>query len=837
MSSETWTDVEPPATSAPMVIAGRYTCTAPLGRGAMGEVWRATDRLGGAEVAVKLVPALAKHQQEQVRRELAALRWLRLPGVVQLLDDGRLDGRYFLVMQLVEGEPFLKWTGTWESVAPAVRELLENLARVHLAGVVHRDLKPANVRLDPNGHPVLLDFGVARGAAIGGAPGGVEGTPDTMAPEQIRAGACDGRTDLYALGTMLYRWLSGRLPHDGDLSLRLSTPAPRLATMSRGVPRAVCEVVDHLLERDPGDRPADALEVLQALGGHPPPVFAPLEHAADAEPLKALFQGPDGFLHLQTDAAALLWERTGGRRERVAAELDGWIRSGLAHWIGGRVAVDRAALERLRAGLRVGTAPDLGPLSPEAAELHRRLQVAWPDGPAADGPAWDTLGERGLAWRLPDGRAGVQPYLRGAGDVDEHRAIAAELPAGERRLRHLVAGRAPAAEIADEARRVAAELRNAGQLARAIAVAELGLAAAREEADVPREEGLLTELVLALVAHEYPDALDRASYAVERSEVRSALVVAMGLLVQAFRAAITGDPGRAEQLLAELGPFADPELEAWRQAARVRAAARRSVEQEEQVLAGLEGWAETGPTWWQAKVAVWLGNLRYRQHRFREAAALFAEGSAKHVSRTAQLGAQVNEAHSWLDALELDSAFVAAARARDTASGLRLAEHEGRAVLVERAAAYRAGQAGAPRMDLVEGARALGSFHAGVFALTEAAVAWRSGDRATGAWLSGQARDCFRRCGFPAHLLLADALTALCCGSSEVDITRIAMQAEDCSDPEIAMQVYGLLARASPQHCSVWLALARSLPSVRSGPDRLIPLDVLSAHESTEFIK
>ena len=119
----------------------------------MGEVWRATDRLGGGEVAVKLVSAQAVSEQDQVRRELAALRWLRLPGVVQLLDDGRLDTRVFLVMSLVEGKPFLEGRGEWDPVAAAVLELLENLARVHLAGVVHRDLKPANIRVDPKALP------------------------------------------------------------------------------------------------------------------------------------------------------------------------------------------------------------------------------------------------------------------------------------------------------------------------------------------------------------------------------------------------------------------------------------------------------------------------------------------------------------------------------------------------------------------------------------------------------------------------------------------------------------------------------------------------------------
>ncbi|MEQ1571866.1 MAG: serine/threonine-protein kinase, partial [Myxococcota bacterium] len=741
MTSTTWTDVEGSRPAAPMVIANRYECSARVGRGGMGEVWRAFDRIGGVDVALKLIPALSSHQQDQVRRELSALRWLRLPGVVQLLDDGRYDARYFLVMPLVSGEPFLEGRGTWDQVARPVLELLENLARVHLAGVVHRDLKPANVQLDRDGHPVLLDFGVARGRAIGGGPGGVEGTPETMAPEQLLGRPCDGRADLYAVGAMVYRYLCGRWPHDGDMLARTSLPAEPIASRVAGVPPRVAEVIDQLLAYVPDDRPASAIDVLVALGGLPPPAFTPDGDAARPEDLRPLFHGSDGFGQAQQDAAHVLFERTAGRRERVGAELAGWIRAGLAHWQAERVAIDAVAVERLRAGLRLGTAPDRAGLSAAADALYERLQLEWPDAPIERGRAWDELVARGLAWPLPSGRAGVDPYVRGVEDRGAHLRVAETLPTGERRLRHLVAGDAPPEEVAHEARAVAERLREVGQLARAAVVAELGLAAAREARDAVRELALLTEYTLAQLAQGFPRALDRAQYELERAVAQGPQVTAIGWVVQAFRAAITGDPSRAESLLAELTPFDDPSLEVWRQGARVRAAARRSLEAEELLIAEIAPWARSGGgASWAAHHANWLGNLRYRQYEFRAAAGLFAQAASEHRSEAFRLAARVNEAGAWLDALELDQAAAAAAGAKRTARALRLAEHEARAVWVERAAAYRAERPVAARVELVDAAVALGPYHEGMYALTEAAIAWRAGDRATAGWLAGRAR-------------------------------------------------------------------------------------------------
>lgn len=815
------------------VIAGRYTIREPIGRGGMGEVWRAADAIGGGEVAIKLVPALAPAEQDQVRRELAALRWLRLPGVVQLLDDGRVDDRCFLVMELVEGEPFLDRRARWEEVAAPTLELLENLARVHFAGVVHRDLKPANVRLDRAGHPVLLDFGIARGVAIGGGTVGVEGTPFTMAPEVLAGRPCDGRADLYALGVMLYYCLSsGRMPHGGTRADILSAERVPLKVYAPGLPANVRHTIDAMLSIAPTDRPSSALEALSALGGHPPPTLTPAADAADGQGLRPLFVGQDGFLHVQQDAATLLWERTGGARDRVARELAGWIRSGLAHWIGDQVKIDRSAVERLRGGLRLGPEPDLAGLSAAAAKLYRRLQIEWPDGSAVEGPDWDELQARGLVWALPDGRAGVTPYVRRSDDDGEHLRIAASLASGEQRLRQLVAGEAPPEVVAAEAEETARALQDSGQLSRALAAVEVGLAAARRAEDATREERLLAELTTALLAQNSRSALDRAHYELNRSELSSA--GAMRGLVRAFVAAWSGEPERAEQELATVPVFAHPELEVWRQASRVRAATYRSLPEQQHVLDELAGWAAEVPAVRHHRYLGWLANVRYQRGDYAAAARIWAAAAvAPHSAAFARLVNSGNAAWAWLDALDLEQAVRAATETARLARDMRLANHEARAAAVLRMAAYRQAVPLLPQVDTVGCAAEVGVYHHAIFALCEGAIAWRCAQHDVASRLATDAVRGFRSLGRHAVACLAGALAALC----DRDLHRAAECARQLpleGAPEIEIQVCGLLARVDREGSGPYLARARALAHVRPPASHPIRLDVLSIEECLE---
>jgi hypothetical protein len=259
------------------MIAERYRLDRLLGRGGFGEVWEAEDVLSGAPVAVKLLGGGLESSHQEVLREILALRLLRLPGVVRLLDEGLDAGRAFIVMERVDGAPF-PGDGArrrWEDIENAALALIETLSRIHAAGVVHRDLKPANVLVTHEGRPVLLDFGISWASRLGDAPDSgsvVVGTPAYLAPEQVLGQTATPRTDLYALGVLLYEALSGHLPHeDRDvrrlLSLRLSTRPRPLHELAPHVPEDVARTVDRLLAVTPEDRPRSAAEVLAVLRG------------------------------------------------------------------------------------------------------------------------------------------------------------------------------------------------------------------------------------------------------------------------------------------------------------------------------------------------------------------------------------------------------------------------------------------------------------------------------------------------------------------------------------------------------------------------------------------
>ncbi|MEZ4299014.1 MAG: serine/threonine-protein kinase [Polyangiaceae bacterium] len=206
-------------------LADRYRLLRVLGRGGHGEVWEAEDRLTSTLVAVKLLRSSGV-EPARVRREVSALRLLRIPGVVQMLDEGVDGDTAFVVMERVQGDPFPGHERrAWADLAPAATSLLETLSRVHQIGVVHRDLKPQNVLVDPQGRATILDFGLSLGASLGQAlseEGSVAGTPDYLSPEQLLGTQVTPATDLYSLGVMLFEALSGRLPHEaGDLQALL----------------------------------------------------------------------------------------------------------------------------------------------------------------------------------------------------------------------------------------------------------------------------------------------------------------------------------------------------------------------------------------------------------------------------------------------------------------------------------------------------------------------------------------------------------------------------------------------------------------------------------------
>lgn len=252
------------------VVAGRYRLAERIGSGASGDVRAAEDLLTGERVACKLLRCpWGEGPQQGFRAETAALRMLRIPGVVRMIEEGTEDARSFVVTDLVDGTPFpgVPRPAPWQRIAETVVSLLETLDRVHQAGFVHRDLKPANVLVDAGGRPTVLDLGVAlHPREAGRADGAVVGTPKYLAPEQLRGEAATPASDLFSVGVMLFEALAGRLPHvaeiHGELLLARLRAPPTLRDLAPECPAAVADVVARLLKPDPADRPRTASEAL-----------------------------------------------------------------------------------------------------------------------------------------------------------------------------------------------------------------------------------------------------------------------------------------------------------------------------------------------------------------------------------------------------------------------------------------------------------------------------------------------------------------------------------------------------------------------------------------------
>ncbi len=379
------------------VVAKRYELVAHVGRGAHGTVWSAHDAVTGGVVAVKLLVASSPAHAADIRAEIVALRRLRLPGAAHLIDEGIEDGAVFVVMPLFVGRPFpgLPVPTPWEKLRGPTERLLEVLGRVHEAGIVHRDLKPANVLVDADGLPTLLDFGLSQGSLLEAATddGRILGTPAYLSPEQVVGGHVGPRADLYAVGTMLFRSLSGRYPHEARevrdlLAAKFSAPRP-LLEVAPSTPAHVAEVVDALLAPAPEERPAAAAEVVQRLRGEPvsgptsrtwsTPPSQPQAVALSLDDLKGLFAASGRLDWIREDGARILHRQTEGDPARVAAMVDRWVAEGRFRWGGDAsdgLVVHPATLERIEAEQMAATFPKALDPFMASAVAHARAMAA-----------------------------------------------------------------------------------------------------------------------------------------------------------------------------------------------------------------------------------------------------------------------------------------------------------------------------------------------------------------------------------------------------------------------------------------------------------------------------
>lgn len=262
------------------VLAGRFRVEELLGVGGMGMVYRATDLDLDTPVALKLLrPELTLRDDafERLRKEVLVARQVSSPHVLRIHDMGRDHDLWFFSMDFVEGEALDRRLGRAGPlpVEDAVRitaQVAEGLAAAHAQGIVHRDLKPSNILLTRDGRALIADFGIARSLRSSGLTeaGAVIGTPDYLSPEQATGKPVDARSDLYALGLLLYEMLSGRLPYGGatpaeNFSLRLGGYSEPIEKHRADVPRWVRRLLHQLLRHRPAERMQTATEVIAAI--------------------------------------------------------------------------------------------------------------------------------------------------------------------------------------------------------------------------------------------------------------------------------------------------------------------------------------------------------------------------------------------------------------------------------------------------------------------------------------------------------------------------------------------------------------------------------------------
>ena len=296
VQSQTATVVIAPATSLPAsstpdegrfvpgtLVAGRYRIISLLGRGGMGEVYRATDLTLSQPVALKFLPDSGpdhQHALELFHNEVRIARQVSHPNVCRVYDVGEADGMPYISMEYVDGEDLaslLQRIGRLpaDKALEIARKICAGVAAAHDKGVIHRDLKPANIMLDRRGNVVVMDFGLA---AVADQLRGAEarsGTPAYMAPEQLRGEQVTAKSDIYALGMVLYEIFTGKRAYEAAtmaelIRLQEKAQITSMSSIAAEIDPAVEKAIRRCLDPDPSKRPASALMVAAALPGGDP---------------------------------------------------------------------------------------------------------------------------------------------------------------------------------------------------------------------------------------------------------------------------------------------------------------------------------------------------------------------------------------------------------------------------------------------------------------------------------------------------------------------------------------------------------------------------------------
>jgi serine/threonine-protein kinase len=250
-------------------LAGRYDIQAELGRGGMGVVYRGFDAMLQRAVAIKVLPREFTYDPQFVQRfrqEAVLAAGLHHPGIVTIHDVGEQDGVHYIVMQLLEGVTLDAWLLSHGPMPlpqanHIVRQVAEALDYAHSRGIVHRDIKPSNIMVGPGGQATVMDFGLVRAGEGTGLTrsGTVVGTPEYMAPEQALGQPVDGRTDIYSLGVVIYKMLSGQVPFARSSAMAIAyahvhEPPPLLREGRPDLPKSVEAVIFKALAKRPEER-------------------------------------------------------------------------------------------------------------------------------------------------------------------------------------------------------------------------------------------------------------------------------------------------------------------------------------------------------------------------------------------------------------------------------------------------------------------------------------------------------------------------------------------------------------------------------------------------------
>lgn len=300
------------------LLAGRYRIIALLGKGGMGEVYRADDLTLGQGVAMKFLPDEAARDEallERFRNEVRMARRVSHPNVCRVYDVGDVDGQTFFTMEYVDGEDLASLLRRIGRLPPdkaldIARHLCAGLAAAHAKGVLHRDLKPANIMLDGRGQVVITDFGLAGVADDIRGPEVRSGTPAYMSPEQLAGKEVSTRSDIYALGLVLYEVFTGKRAFAESAAKLLHAGADRTPSRPSSVVKDLDPIVEKVilrcLETDPSSRPATALAVAAALPGGDP-LAAALAAGETPSPQLVAASGETTGLRPRTAVACLIF--------------------------------------------------------------------------------------------------------------------------------------------------------------------------------------------------------------------------------------------------------------------------------------------------------------------------------------------------------------------------------------------------------------------------------------------------------------------------------------------------------------------------------------------------